>query len=297
MTISRASRCMAAVLALIVAVSVGILLFGHSDAAETTARDLARRDVEERLADAPLPPGAQQVDHLPKFLHLDAPGAEPASPNLVDRGAQYVSSTAAAKTLAWFEAHPPAGSAKDGGGSLGTAGGGIVVHEVEFAWPDLPTVRQRTLLVAVASRPGGGAAVRIDAQAVWVKPHRTAARIPAGVHLVELEYAYRGRQEALVRVAGPSEIAEFVGWVDHAEAAQPRKGGCPEIPAHLHQLILTFRTAPGSHILARAVQNVSTACQTLVLKAKGQKATALEPSQPLVRRSLARLGIKAGDAG
>jgi hypothetical protein len=293
---SRVSRWLAAALALIVVGSVAILLLGHSDAAEATPKQLAERDAAQRLAEAPLPPGTHRVDSLPKSLRLDGPGEEPETPNLVDRGAEYVTSMGAAKVLAWFEAHPAPGSGKDGGGSLGT-GGKIVVHEVDFAWPDLPTVRQRALLVAVAARPAGGSAIRIDAQAVWVKPHPAAARIPAGVHLVELEYAYRGRQEALVRVAGPSEIAEFVGWVDGAEAAQPRKGGCPEIPAHLHELILTFRTAPGSHILARAAQNVPTACQTLALKVKGQKTTALEPSPPLVQRSLARLGIKLGHVG
>ncbi|HEX4308176.1 MAG TPA: hypothetical protein VHZ54_19220 [Solirubrobacterales bacterium] len=167
---SRLSRWLVAALALIVVGSVAILVLGHSDAAEATPKQLAQRDVEERLAFTPLPPGTHRVDSLPKTLHLDGPGEEPATPNLVDRGARYVTSMGAARALAWFEAHPPAGSGRDGGGSTGTAGGGTVVREVDFAWPDLPTIRGRALLVAVAARPSGGAAVRVDAQAVWVKP-------------------------------------------------------------------------------------------------------------------------------
>jgi hypothetical protein len=291
------SRWLLAILALVVAGGVAILLLGHSDSSAATPKQLAERDVAERLAAAPLPPGTERVDSLPKSLDLDGPGQEPATPNLVDRGAQYVSSLSPTKALAWFEAHPPTDSARTGGGTTATFGGGVVEQEVEDSWPDLPAVRERKLLVAVAGRPGGGSAIRLDAQAVWAKPHPTAARIPAGVHLVELEYRYAGREEALVRVAGPAEIAKFVGWVDGAEAAQPGKRECPRSPARPHELIITFRTAPGSHILARAAQNVPTGCQPLLLMVKGQKATALEPNPALTRRALKRLGIKAGDAG
>lgn len=177
---SPVSRWLIALLALIVVGSVAILLLGRSDASPATPRQLAERDVAERLAAAPLPPRTERVDSLPKSLGLDGPGGEPKTAHLIGRDALYVDPMPAAKALAWFEAHPPAGSRRTGGGSTSTLGGGVVEREVEDSWLDLPGIHDRRLVVAVADRPGGGSAFRVDAEAVWVPPtSRPAGSAPA----------------------------------------------------------------------------------------------------------------------
>jgi hypothetical protein len=292
------SRWLLVILGLVVTGGVVILLLGNSDAAPATPKQLAERDVAQRLADAPLPPGARRVEGLPKSLDLDGPGQEPATPNLVDRGAEYVGPLSAAKALAWFEAHPPAGSGRSGGGSTGEAGKGTVVREVEDSWPDRPAVRERKLLVAVAARPGGGSAFRLDAQAVWVTPHPTAAKVPAAARLLELEYAHHGEPPREATVTKAAEVAAFAHLIDAAEASQPGTVSCPMIPADAPKLTLTFRAGRGGPALAAARQDLPGGCgQPLTLTVEGGKPSNLRASEPLVRRSLNRLGIKAGAAG
>jgi hypothetical protein len=282
---NRASRLMAALLALIVVGSLAIILLGNSDAAGPTPKQLAERDVAERLAAAPLPPGAHRVTHLPRALGLNGPGEEPATPNLVDRGSQFVTSMGAAQALAWFETHPTAHSKQSGTGTS-ASGGKVVSREVTFAWAELPTVRERALLVTVAARPGGGAAFRIDARAVWIAPHPAAAKVPATARLLELEYTHGGEPPRSATVAGP------------ARAAQPGTVNCPGIPANSPVLTLTFRASHGGPALAEARQQLPPGCgHPMVLTVEGRKVPPLEGSGPLDRRALARLGVKAGQKG
>jgi hypothetical protein len=294
---NRASRLFLALLALIVGGSVVILLRGHSDAAEATPKQLAERDVAERLAAAPLPPGTRRVDHLPKTLHLNGPGEEPATPNLVDRGAQFVTSMGAAPALAWVKAHPPA-HAKQSLTSSFESKGEVLVHEIGFEWARQPSVRERVLLVAVAARPGGGAAIRVDAQAVWVTPHPAAAKVPAGARLLELEYAHRGEGPRSATVTDRGEVAEYAALIDGAEAAQPGESSCPELGSNPPRLTFTFRASRAGPALAEARQELPPGCgHPLELTVEGKEAPTLEGSAPLVRRALARLGVKAGDKG
>jgi hypothetical protein len=294
---NRVSRLMLALLALIVGGSIVILLRGNSDAAEATPKQLAERDVARRLAAAALPPGARRVDQLPKSLHLNGPGEEPATPNLVDRGAEYVTSMGAAPALAWVKAHPPTGAKQSLTSSLGSKGKALV-HEVGFESGELPSVRERVLLVAVAARPGGGAAIRVDSQAVWVTRHPAAAKVPAGARLLDLEYAHRGEHKRTATVSDPGEVAAFAALIDGAEAAQPGEHGCPEIPANSPRLTLTFRASRDGPALAEARQELPPGCgHPLKLTVEGNETPALEGSAPLVRRALARLGVKAGAKG
>jgi hypothetical protein len=294
---NRASRLMAALLALIVVGSLAIILLGNSDAAGPTPKQLAERDVAERLAAAPLPPGAQRVTHLPKPLGLNEPGAAPATPDLVDRGSQFVTSIGAAQTLAWFEANPPAHSKQSGTGTS-SSGGKVLSREVTFAWDELPTVRERALLVTVAARPGGGAAFRIDAQAVWIAPHPAAAKVPAAARLLELEYASKGEAARTATVTGSAKVAEYAHLIDTADAAQRGTVNCPEIPTDSPILTLTFRASRGGPVLAEARQQLPPGCgHPLTLTVEGHKVPTLEGSGPLDRRALERLGVKAGQKG
>jgi hypothetical protein len=293
----RVNRIVLALLALLVAGSVVLLLRGHSDAAEATPKQLAERDVARRLADAALPPGSHRVSSLPKSLRLDGPGETPATPNLVDRGAQYVASMGAAKALAWFKAHPPAGARQLGTGTSGGRGT-VTINDVTFESDELPAIRERRLLIAVAARPGGGAAVRIDAQAVWVTPHPKAAVVPSAAKMLELEYAHRGESPRTATVTKAAEVAAYAHLIDTAEAAQPGTVSCPMIPSNSPVLTLTFKASGGGPALAVARQELPGGCgQPLKLTVEGKETPNLSVSAPLVRRALARLGVKAGDKG
>src|ERR1700743_2378086 len=154
---NRVSRLLVVLLALLVLGSAAALLLGRTSAAKATPKQLAERDVAVRLADAPLPPGTHRARNLPKSLRLDGPGEAPETPNLVDRSARFLTSLGAGRALAWFRAHPPADARFSGTGSS-SGGGEVPLHEVDFGWDELPRVRERALLIAVAAPPEGGGA-------------------------------------------------------------------------------------------------------------------------------------------
>jgi hypothetical protein len=293
----RVNRIVLALLALLVAGGVVILVRGSSDAADATPKQLAERDVARRLADAPLPPGAGRVTSLPRSLHLDGPGQKPATPNLAERGTEYVTSMDASQALAWFKAHPPARAKESGTSTLGSKGK-VLREEVSFRWGELPAVRERALLVAVAARPGGGTAVRIDAQAVWVTPHPAAAKVPAAAKLLELEYVHQGEEPRTATAGDASEVTAYAHLIDGAEAAQPGEGGCPGLSSSPPVLILRFKANRAGPALAEARQELWPGCgHPLALTVEGRKMPNLEGSAPLVRRALKQLGVKGGADG
>jgi hypothetical protein len=294
---NRLSRLLVALLALLVAGSAAALLLGRTSAAEATPKQLAERDVAVRLADAPLPPGTHHVRSLPRSLRLDGPGEAPETPNLVDRGARFVTSMGAGRALAWFRAHPPAGGRFSGTGSS-SGGGAVPIHEVDFDWDELPSVRERTLLVSVVARPEGGAAIRIDSQGVWVTPHPTADEIPRAARLLELAYTGPEERRRTATVTDPGEVAAFADLIDSAEAAQPGVRHCPELSANPPRLTITFRGGRGSPPLAEVEQDLPPGCgHPLELTVEGRKAPTLAGNMPLARRALARLGVKDADLG
>jgi hypothetical protein len=143
---------------------------------DAAARHFAERDAARRLGEAPIPPDAHSAEHLPKSLGLDRADLRPATPNFVARSALYLSPLRPTEVINWFEAHPPPHVA---GLAMDSEGGASVEHA--FTFGDLEgKVSQRWLTVAAVERPGGGSAIRLDSQGVWVTPHPPIERIPSG---------------------------------------------------------------------------------------------------------------------
>lgn len=259
----------------------------------------AIRDAKKRLAAAPVPPGSRSVFRLPRKLGLEGAEFAPLTPNLVHREASFLDTKLdAAEALAWLKAHPPP---KAGAQRLLTGGGegAYTSRTVGFRWGDSRAVSGRTQYDTVVGLPDGGAAIRIETQAVWISPHPKAEKVPAGVRLLELRLVHRGRREATAAVRDPAEVAEFAALIDGAQAVQP--GGpesCEEPGEYPHHLTLTFRSGPGGAVLAEAEQDLPIGnCQLLRLTIEGQRMEPLEPRGALVSRSLERLGVKSRRVG
>jgi hypothetical protein len=269
---------------------------GHHKATEPKRE--AERDAERRLRQAPTAPGSHPVSHLPRKYGLEGAEFAPRTPNLVHREAFFLTKLDAAEAFAWLRAHPPR---KAGAQRLLTSGGegAYTSRTIGFRWGDSRQVSERAQYDTVVARPAGGAAIRIETQAVWIEPHPEAENIPADARLLELKLVHRGRREAAATIRDPAEVAEFAALIDDAQAVQP--GGpesCEEPGEYPHHLTLTFRSGPGGTVLAEAEQDMPIGdCQLLRLKIEGKKAEPLEPSGALVSRSLERLGVKSGPVG
>jgi hypothetical protein len=254
------------------------------------ARHLAERDAARRLGEAAIPPGAHPVRHLPKSLGLDGAGLRPTTPNFVARSALYLSQQRPTEVIDWFEAHPPPHVAKL---AMDSEGGASVEHA--FTFGDLKgKVSQRWLTVAAVERPGGGSAIRLESQGVWVTPHPFIERIPSGHRLLEIELI-GGKDPGKVKVHDYATIQRLAGIINRAELTQPGEHGCPAMLSGGGTLILTFRYTRQDPPAATAKQVLPPGCgHPLELKIRGVQMPPLEAGMALSKPALTLLGVKAG---
>jgi hypothetical protein len=220
------------------------------------AKTAANRDAVRRLAAAPVPPGSHRVSHLPQEYGLSGPEFAPVSPNLIRKEATFLTKLDPAEAFAWLKAHPPP---KAGAQRLLTSGGerDYTSQTVGFQWGNSRAANGRNQYDTVVNRPAGGAAIRIEAQAIWIRPRPKAAR--------------------MLQPGGPES--------------------CEELGEYPHHLVLTFRAAGGSVLAAAEQELPVGNCQLLGLTVEGKKLEPVEPSRPLIGRALKRLGVKAGQKG
>lgn len=230
--------------------------------------------------------------HLPTSLGLDGAGLRPATPNFVARSAFYGSPRRPTEVIDWFEAHPPPHVAKL---ALDSEGGASVEHA--FTFGDLKgKVSQRWLTVAAVERPGGGSAIRLDSQGVWVTPHPSVERIPSGHRLLEIERV-GGKDPGKVTVSDYATIQRLVGIINRAELTQPGEHGCPAMLSGGGTLLITFRYTRHDPPAAKARQPLPPGCgHALELKIGGVKMPPLEAGTALSGAAAALLGMKP-DAG
>jgi hypothetical protein len=136
---------------------------------------LAKDDVERRLAAAPLPPGTRRVAELPASFELEGAPFVPETPDLVEAHALFVVPMELPRALAWIRSHPPENVTPERLESGGGTDSGLASQTLGFSWPEPGALRERELYETVVARPGGGSALRLDAQVTWGEAGATAA--------------------------------------------------------------------------------------------------------------------------
>jgi hypothetical protein len=269
--------------------------------AEPAAAAAKRRAVEDdarRLREAPRPPGSRPFAGTPKDRELRGAPFDPATPNLVDRGAVFTSPLDLDAAYAWFKAHPPTNT-RPSLFSGGSENGRVTSRVVGFDWGEIPMVRERELYVTVVPRPHGSA-FRIDAQSTWVSPHPEAAKVPAAARLLELEYTHHGKPRLSTTITEAAAVARFARLIDGAEASQPGEYSCPEEAIRYRgHLSFVFRARRGGPALAEVHQEIPPGACSGGLRAsfEGSKPISLEPAGPLDGLALKRLGVKGRHKG
>ncbi len=288
---ARARRSAAAgglLAAALLALGLSPTAFGAGEGAAGSGRQAAAGDAEARLASLDLPPGTESVSAKPPGAdpELNGPPLEPATPNLVDRGAWWVVPGVPAEVLAWFRAHPPAGAALNGGGSGANARTGTEFQYLQIAWPPLPNVDQRLVLVSVTSLADANTALRVDSQAVWVIPHPASERIPAAARLLEVEWQGPRGHVLIRRTSNPRFIRSLVALLDSLPVVQPGVVyACPAMPANPPTVTLRFRARRGGPLLAEATQALPPGiCSGMSLRIAGRPQPVLEGAGAVIRR-------------
>jgi hypothetical protein len=248
------------------------------------ARRAALRDAYRRLEKVRLPPGSRPVKKVGRGLHLNTPGTEPETPNLVQMHSFFLSPRPREAVVKWFDGHPPAGSRQGISGSFGI-GKRTVVKYVGFEWPELrDRVYSRSVEVSVASRPSGGSAIRIDSMAVWVTPRRAYEELPGGIRFIDVRLRAKGHLRRSKVISDPAEVRSVDKLIDGLDPAQPGTVSCPELGYAEKRLTLVFRPARRGPALAEAKQIIPAGCgRPLELTVHGHKHY-LEGGYLLLRR-------------
>jgi hypothetical protein len=144
---------------------------GAGDKVEALAKD----DVERRLVAAPLPPGSREVAELPASFELEGAPFVPVTPDLVEAHALFVVPMELPRALAWIRSHPPENVTPERLESGGGTDSGLASQTLGFSWPEPGALGERELYETVVARPGGGSALRLDAQVTWGDAGTTAA--------------------------------------------------------------------------------------------------------------------------
>jgi hypothetical protein len=276
------------------AVAVAAIAFAAGTAAGArgpTNAAAARVAANRILATLRLPPGAQESSSDPSGSKLAKPGTYPATPDLVDLHQFWRVPGDLQSVFDWIESHPPAGSAGQEGGATGNSGG-IVSQYVGYSfltprWGDAPA---ETLLLTGVPARGGGTAVRVDAQVVWLLKRPASERIPGGVRAITVtERRSTGSPSGPWTVTASARIRDAVAIVNRLPAAQPGPVACPNDSGPW--VTLVFST-PRQRLGTAYVDGGG--CDFVQLWIGGQRRHALQGSLSLIRSLSSALGIGLG---
>jgi hypothetical protein len=187
----------------------------------------------------------------------------------------------------WIESHPPAGSAGQEGGAMGNRGG-IVAQYVGYSFltPHWGGAPAETLLFTGVRARGRGAAVRVDAQVVWLLKRPASERIPGGVRAILFE-ARGGGQADGGRVFNRHRIRRVTALIDSLPAAQPGAFSCPGSPGQSMRLV--FLDGAGHRLSTAYVDGGG--CEIVNLWIHGRPQHALQGNPNLIRNLSSALGI------
>jgi hypothetical protein len=275
------------------AIAVAAPFSGSGPAAEpgsAAARSAAVADARKRLSSFVPPPGSHKVGSLPKSLQLNGPFTTVDTPRFLDVHAFWVSPSPVASVRAYLAKHTPPGARRSIQGEAGGRGG-TYRWDYGYSWPELANVAsERELQVGVVARPGGGSAIRADAQATYLEPKPKDERIPAGAGYLEAEETL-GHQKRLVGTASASKIEATATLIDDLPIIQSSgPTECGAIPSEQATLKATFRTAPGGPILAETEQTLPAGfCDFIDLTIEGKEARGLFDEGEGLTKSLQHL--------
>jgi hypothetical protein len=254
------------------------------------ARAVALADARERLSSFQSPPGSRRVAGLAKSLHLSGPAFTIGSPNFFDIHAFWVSSESVEAVRGYLSTHAPPGSRLEIT-SESSGRGGTYRWGYGYSWPELPEVAfGRRLLVGVVARPGGGSALRADAQGVWLEPKPPTERIPTTAGLLEVvetlgDRTHRAGSASAEKIEA---VAELLNSFPIVQRSGPTS--CTAIPSEQAILRAYFRSAPGGSVLAETEQALPEAsCQAIGLTIRGEEQRPLVNENDALTKSLQNL--------
>ena len=293
-TARRALLLLGLAVAAIVAALGAVSLASGSSAWEPTSHEAVKpalADARKRLRSFQPPPGSTRVPALPKSLHLRGPALRTGSPNYFHiHPSFWMGSEPVGVVRNYLSSHAPPGSRLEITSESGHRGE-IYRWDYGYSWPGLPDVAyERKLLVGAVARPGGGSALRADAQGVWLEPKPPTERVPAGAGLLEVvetfgDTTHRASSASTDKIEA---VADLLNGFPIVQRSGPTS--CTAIPSEQAILRAYFRSASDGTVLAETEQNLPEAsCQAIGLTIRGEEQRPLINENEALTKSLQTL--------
>jgi hypothetical protein len=239
---------------------------------------IARRYIETLIASVPLPPDARPRHSLPSQLPSDPP--ESFGPNNTVSDYQLWSTAMTeAQVIVFLKAHPPRSEQARRASDFLPASGGGTFESLAASNPP-SGVSQAMLLVTVAAIPGGGSALRIDAQAIWLPLRAVDETVGSSAATVKIQdYGYTPPKTVIL--TQPEAIAAVASGFDqlHAVPSIDCAGGAPVFGVR-HRYVISFLASRSDSPEVTASTGL---CDTLGVTVGGKPRPWLQPTQPFLQ--------------
>lgn len=236
-----------------------------SHLSQAAVRADAISEARALLASVRVPAGWVRVGHVrvPVQGNMGASRRVRVHGSVASVSGMWLSPLSMAKTLAYVEAHPPAGATSFGHG-YGGSGGQISEMDADYRWPllaDKHGIRDLTGFVSVrAMEMGNGRAVlQVSAQAAGLRPRSDSEAVPSGVHAVTVRLqlppstinGHRLGPLLHAVITAPAGIRQAVQTIDSLAISQTATTQCRTVRTPVGRLTVTY-TGGASQMLARA---------------------------------------------
>jgi hypothetical protein len=186
------------------------------------------RVVARLLAAAPTVPGATAVQNSPTAA-LDQAMFTPRSPNLVRRTRWWTAPGTTAAAIDYIRSNPPPGLTPSGSSISGGTGPtlqGLSFNATGSGW-QRPGLYTGLELVVAVTPSGGGVAIRVDAEAIWLPQRGEGQRIPLNVSSVTVVLDRHDSAPTIHRTLGAADARSLAAIVNHLAVSAPGASSCP----------------------------------------------------------------------
>jgi hypothetical protein len=255
---------------IVFAVVLGISAAAAARSQVQANQQAARRDARQLVGRLQLPASARHIRAEPRFASSLFGSLYPGCRCYAKAQAWWTITGVPHRIIAYVRRHPPAGSTLDiGTGSSRDSKTGVTAIDVQFSWPDVPSLLlNRVLTVTVITPPHGNSVLVAQSESAWFVPRPRGEQVPGGVHVVAITLRLGppatgpvvrpgGRvHTTMYLVRRPARVRALVRTVDTLAIVQPsiQPLGCPMIltGSSASELTLAFKTSSTGTTLARA---------------------------------------------
>jgi hypothetical protein len=267
---------------------------GKTPTVSATPQQRANADATSILASFVPPPGAVRLSAAPPAAAgalRTAPGAAAGSPDVARDTSWWRVPGSPQQVLAWEKAHLPSRFTMSG---HGTSGSPAQLWQEDFALPaEAGVLPVRGLTVNAVDAGGGQAALRVDAQVVWVPAKPVSEQVLPAAKVVTISAApgliVGAKMPAPVTISNAATVQRIGSLVDGLPVFPSGRYNCPADVAK--GVRMTFRASAGGSPVAVVTAGL-TGCQGVNVIVGGKPQPSLANGAAAARQVLSIAGLR-----